>query len=200
MGLFHTNKEPVKAVKTPETTYAAARSNLLLVVVFSAINVVMRLVGSGTYFLFSASMPMACLDIAALTEISALTVPAAVIALLIIALYLLCWTFSKKHYGWMVAALVLFSLDTLLMFFIYYIEAVIVDLLIHVWVLYCLITGTVAIKKMKQQPAEITYPEIAPEQPVYDPAVETAFSDSAAEGAEESIGDGNEGETAPAEG
>lgn len=177
MGLFNKDTEQVKAVKSPEMVYANARNNLLLVVIFTAVNVILRLISADTYFLFSASIPMACLDIAVLTEISALMVPATVASLLITALYLVCWIFSKKHHGWMIAALVLFSLDTLLMFFIYYIEAVIVDLLIHVWVLYYLVTGTAAIKKMQQQPAEIICPEIAPEQPVYDPAVAPVVAD-----------------------
>ena len=169
MGLFNKNAEQAKVAKTPEVVYATARSNLLLVVIFTAVNVILPLIGTDTYFLFSASMPMACLAIATLVEDAAFTVFATITALFITALYLLCWIFSKKHRGWMVAALVLFVLDTALMFAIYDISYMIVDLLIHAWVLYYLITGTAAIKKLNQQPAEITCPEIAPEQPAYDP-------------------------------
>ncbi len=161
-----------KPVRSPETTFSAARSNLLLVVVFTVVNVVLRLVSADMYFLFSASMPMACLDIAAFVESTTVTTVAAVIALFITALYLLCWIFSKKHRGWMVVALVLFALDTLLLFVVYEIEAsMILDVAIHAWVLYYLITGTVAMVKLNKQPAEFTYPEIAPEQPAAYPGV-----------------------------
>ena len=37
--------------------YSAARSNILLMVIFSAINLLMLATGAGTYFLFSASVP-----------------------------------------------------------------------------------------------------------------------------------------------
>ena len=43
--------------------FAAARSNLLLLVVFSAINLLMLATGLGTYFLFSASVPYLITDL-----------------------------------------------------------------------------------------------------------------------------------------
>lgn len=40
-----------------ETTYMRSRSNLLLVVAFTLINVVFALLGQDSYFLFSATVP-----------------------------------------------------------------------------------------------------------------------------------------------
>jgi len=160
MALF--NKNPNGATKTPLSIFNTARSNLLLVVAFSAINVILRLVSADTYFLFSASAPLALLDIAVIIDIPAVTAVAAVLAFVVIGLYLLCWALSKKHRGWLVVALVLFVLDTLVLLALYDVVAMIIDLLIHVWVLYYLITGTVAVSKMKNMsPEELAAMEAA---------------------------------------
>ena len=44
MGLFNKNVNAAKPVKSPESTFAAARSNLLLVVGFTAVNLILTLV------------------------------------------------------------------------------------------------------------------------------------------------------------
>lgn len=149
MGLF--NKNQTAAPKSPEATFAVARSNLLLVIGFTLVNVILRLVSADMYFLFSASTPLAFLDVAAVIGDGALPV-CAVLAFLTIGLYVLCWALSKKRPGWIVVALVLFVVDTLVLLGLYELEGMIFDLLIHVWVLYYLITGTVAMVKMKRQP------------------------------------------------
>lgn len=163
MALF--KKNPNVAPKTPLNTYAAARSNLLLVVVFTAINVILRLVSADLYFLFSASTPLALLDIAALVEVSAVTAAAAVLAFVIIGLYLLCWALSKKHPGWMTVALVLFAVDAVVLVVLYDIGAMIIDLLMHVWVLYYLISGVAASAKMKKMSPEELAAMAAASQP-----------------------------------
>lgn len=152
MGLF--NKNNAGAVKPPEVVFATARSNLLLVVGFTAINVILRLVSADMYFLFSAAIPLAFLDVAVLMESTEAMVIAGILAFLVTGLYLLCWGLSKKHRGWLVVALVMFALDTLLLFLLYEVSSVIFDVLMHVWVLYYLVTGTVALKKMKNQPEQ----------------------------------------------
>ncbi len=150
MALFIKNAAP----KNPMTVYASARSNLLLVIAFTAINVVLRLVSADMYFLFSASTPLAMVDIASWFENTAVLVGGAIMAFVVIGLYLLCWALSKKRPGWLVAALVLFVLDTLVLLALYDISAMILDLLMHIWVLYYLISGTVAANKMKKMSPE----------------------------------------------
>ena len=180
MGLFNKNENAAKPVKTPETVFNSARSNLLLVVGFTAINVVLRLVNADMYFLFSASTPMAFLDIATLTEIPQLMPVAAVLAFIVIGVYLLCWALSKKHPGWLVAALVLFALDTLVLLGLYDVSSMIFDLLIHAWVLYYLISGAVALRKMKKQPPvqemPMDYVPMAPEYPIQTPEIPVSES------------------------
>ena len=43
----------------------------------------------------------------------------AAIAIVILALYFVCWLFSKKHVAFMIAALVLFVIDTVAMFILF---------------------------------------------------------------------------------
>lgn len=62
------------------------------------------------------------------------------IAVLLLVPYLLCWIFSKNHYGWMIAALVLFSLDTLWLLLNFDI-GFLLDILFHGYVLFYLIMG-----------------------------------------------------------
>ena len=74
-----------------------------------------------------------------------------------IAVYFVCWLLSKKHYAWMIVALVLFSMDTLAMVALYVLVgdfSGILDVLIHAWVMFYLITGVINGYKLKKQPDE----------------------------------------------
>lgn len=148
-----------------------ARNNLLLVIVFTVINIILTACNSGSYFLFSAFIPYFCAYIGAViyhypekmaTEIGTEITPeiatvclviGIVIAVLLLVSYLLCWIFSKRHYGWMIAALVLFSLDSiwlLINFDLYYI----MDILFHTYVIYYLIMGVQNGIRVKKAEAE----------------------------------------------
>ncbi len=166
MGLFNKNENAAKPVKTPETVFNSARSNLLVVVGFTAVNVILRLINADMYFLFSASAPMAFLDIAAVAEVPALVPVAAVLAFIIIGVYLLCWFMAQKQSAWLMVAAVLFGLDTLVLLGLYDFSSMVIDLLMHIWVLYYLITGSAAAIKMKKQPPvpemPMEYPSVAP--------------------------------------
>ena len=70
------------------------------------------------------------------------------IAVIGIVLYLMCWLFSKKRRGWLVVALVLFSLDTAFLLLNFEI-GVIVDVLFHGYIIYSLVTGVIASKKLR---------------------------------------------------
>ena len=154
--------------------YNAARANLLAMILITIFNVIIALFGDGTYYLFTAFVPyyvvfdgMFCCgklspewyggDISefAFFDISYLVTMVA-FALVILALYFVFWLLSKnRKVGWMVAALVLFGIDTvgLLYFYGFYLD-VILDILFHAWILYYLISGVVAAKKLKDMPAD----------------------------------------------
>lgn len=164
-----------------ENRFRSARSNLLWIVAFTVINIVLLVTNSNTYFLFSAYIPyflvtmgmalcgmfpteyygedllwMEFLDRSVFTVFL-------VIAFVIVALYLISWIFSKNNKrGWLIFALVFFSLDTLGMFALegFAIESII-DVVFHVWVIISLSLGIHACNKLKKMPIEEdTVPEI----------------------------------------
>lgn len=153
-----------------QTKYDAARKNLLSVVVFSLINLILLVANSFTYFLFSASIPYLLVNEAkylcgmypaeyydfdyaeGLFFHRAFFWIVLVVALLIIAFYVLCFFLSgKNRVGWLVAALAFFALDTVAMFRYYGISAgMIMDIVFHVWVIVSLSIGIHAHFKRKK--------------------------------------------------
>ena len=167
-----------KKNKSPQQLYQAARGNLLLMLIFSAVNVALAAFDADTYFLFSDYLAY----MLALTgrvflehtdEVLYLAVGLA-FAVLVLVPYLLCWIFSKKRRGWMIAALVLFAIDTGLLVsdslgvedFLYNLP----DLLFHIGIIVWLVLGV----KHAQQ-ALAPQPE---ETPATQPLVEPAFYDA----------------------
>ena len=144
--------------RNPEAQYRSARNNLLLVVVFTAINLLMPLLGVDRQFLFSASFPTTLYwlgDFAA-TDLGmpALRIGAMGIALGCVGLYLLCWLLAKKRRGFMTAALALFGVDCLSLageFVIFELHSsMILNVLFHLWVLWGLIQGVRAASALKK--------------------------------------------------
>lgn len=154
--------------------YSSACHNILLVVAFTAINIILLVANSNSYFLFSAYIPYALVDLGMFlcgmypaeyyTEfftgmeflpkgVFVVTVAIAVIALV---LYGLCWIFAKKFkVGWIIAALVFFSIDTIvLLLFNGIMFDFILDYVFHAWVIFSLINGLVAYTKLKKFPAD----------------------------------------------
>ncbi len=138
--------------------YQSARSNLLLVLIFGAVNMVLASMGSYTYFVFSdyAAYLLALIG-RELYELSGnivyllICLGGAVLALLPI---LLSWIFSKKHRGWLIVALVVLLIDTGLVVY----DALsgemidfLVDILFHIWLVVSMILG---ISSGKQAMAE----------------------------------------------
>ena len=97
--------------------YKNARASLLIVLAFSLVNVFAFF--ANFYFYFSSRIALVLVAIGAQVDVTAGTSVFKFIfaALAIISLvpYLLSWIFSKKKVGWMIVALVLFSVDTLVL-------------------------------------------------------------------------------------
>ena len=146
---------------------ANGRHSLLLIVIFTVVNMVMTLLDTGTYFLFSASVPyhLVLMGMAfdngfadgAWHVRSTLTYTGLALALVIVAVYLLCWLLSKKREGFLTAALVPFIIDTaalVILAFVLYENPVsqLMDLLLHIWVIVELVQAAGACKKLKLLP------------------------------------------------
>ena len=179
-GLFgnKTNVQPLSQRDVLQNKFNGARANLLLVVLFSAVNLVMLVLNTGSYFLFSASVPYIIGDIAmdlcgkypaeyyeevygyvpSTDEIYGNGVFAVLIAFAVtfIALYLICWFFSKKpRVGFLVFALVLFVIDTAALIVLAgFSTDWILDYVFHAWVIISLISGISAYGKLKKLPVE----------------------------------------------
>ena len=166
------NADPRLERQALASKYNAARMNLILVVAFTVINLITLAFGDGSYFLFSANMPymitfygmflcgklpeeyyeglegMFFLD-------NAVFVACIVVSLLILAVYGLCWFFSKNgKVRWLKTALILFSIDTVVMLFMGDISSMIFDIIFHAWVIYILVSGIIAHKKLRAMPEE----------------------------------------------
>ena len=97
-------------VQTDESRYAAAvlkynsaRSQLLLSIVFTVVNIAIEMGGAGLYFIFSLSFPY--------YTFSPTSPVLMAIAIAAFAFYVFMHVFSKKNTGCMVAAMVAFVLD-----------------------------------------------------------------------------------------
>ena len=77
-----------------------------------------------------------------------------VIAFVSIALYFLSWIMSKKHgIAWIIFALVMFVIDTLLLVLVLGVEVDnLIDLAFHIWVLVSFVMGIVSYFKLKKLP------------------------------------------------
>lgn len=174
--------EPKTMRAALQSKYSAARTNLLMVVAFTAINILMLAFGGGSYFLFSATVPylitlygmllcgmlpeevyegmegMFFLD----ESFFYITL---VISAAILALYVICFFFSKKKPVFLTIGLVIFAIDTLVMVLYYGISAdMIMDAIFHAWVLWILFSGVKANSELKKIPDE-------------EPAIEAEFRD-----------------------
>ncbi len=153
--------------------FATARYDLLAVVILTALNVFLLLGNTGSYFLFSASVPYAIVDLGMLLcglyppelyegEMADIVLfdggviaVFVALALVIIAVYLLLFFLSKQHPVALTVAVVLFALDTLFLLALFGLDlSMLLDLLFHGWLLFTAIRGILAARKLKVLPSE----------------------------------------------
>lgn len=185
-------KQPVLTEREKHLrNYNTARSNLLLAIIFTVVNIVIGVIGANYYFLFSASIPY-LLGLAGVTGLinrfdivtefiaeseyipgtgeyafnvnmfSTIVMVVAsifvVVSIGILLLYFFAWLKSKNpaKRGWMIFALVFFSLDTLAMILLAGEMSgnTVIDILFHIYVLVYLIMGVSASGKLKNLPEE----------------------------------------------
>lgn len=172
-----------------ERRFVNARFSLLLIVAFTVINLLMCVGQSGAYWLFSANIPYLLTDIGMYfggiyqnpTENmlesgfglfgQGFFVLMIAIAVVLVAAYFVCWLLSgaARGLGWMIAATVLFALDTVVMVVMPLIGLAdmpaqfAIDLALHAYMLYALIDGALARHRLDTLPADAPIYEKAPE-------------------------------------
>lgn len=136
---------------------ANGRYSLLLIVILTVVNLIMTILDTNTYFLFSASVPYYLVFVGmgiengfvdgAWNVKGTLTYTGLVIALVIVAVYLLCWLLSKERTGWLTAALVVIT-------FALYDSPMgkLVDFLLHIWAIVELVLAVRGSRKLKELP------------------------------------------------
>ena len=153
--------------------YYNARINLIILIGFTVLNLVLLVSNSNSYFLFSATIPYILTDLGMFlcgmyppefyteNSINMLAAPPsffyAMLALsaVIIILYLVSFFLSKRKAGWLIFALVFFSIDTLAMFLYFGISMdMIIDIVFHGWVIVILAQGVHAHYKLRSLPPE----------------------------------------------
>lgn len=146
------NQEYAKVSKEIRN-YKIARMNVLLILLFTLISAVMLAVAD-RYFLFSVftcvlfiavgqQMRAEAVQSGAETYGNAYLAVAVVIALVILAVYLVFWLLSKKHRWAMIVLLVLFSIDCVLLLTSFSVE-MLLDIAFHAWMIYYFILGVKA--------------------------------------------------------
>ena len=170
-----------------EQKYRTSRINLLIVVIFTMVNVILLVTNADMYFLFSAFLPYYIAGIGMLlcgrfpddyyTDglegmvflDNSFFVITLVIAIVLVLVYLLAWFMSSKNrVGWLIFMLVFFGIDTLLMLVLGGISFdSVINILFHAWVIYYLILGINSHFKLKKlPPEEEPIPSDAAPQPI----------------------------------
>ena len=151
------NKAPLRRDR-----YEGGRSFLLMISVLSAVNL-FTIVVNGTFFVFSSYVTQLIAAIGAdwyyMTGKIVWPLLCGALGLISIAPYFLCYFLSKKRVGGMIAALVLFSVDSLL-FLLGILAAfdtsLLLDLIFRTWALVAIILAVVDGMKCKKEPAPTT--------------------------------------------
>ena len=174
MGFFRNNNTGISLSKRQqlEAKFQSARTDLLLIVVFTVINIVLLVTGSDTYFIFSAYIPysVAFLGMTLCGKFPAEYYEEAenvfylndkafivfvAVAVILTLLYLLCWYLSKNFKsGWIIFGLVMISIDTAFLLLFGFTGSMVIDLLFHVWMIVTMSLGLSANKKLKELPEE----------------------------------------------
>jgi hypothetical protein len=150
-----------------------ARSNLIAMTILTIVNIAAYFFGGNFSFPFSAFFPYIAVvfgDIFAIDLADPMIfywgITFAAIALI---LYFLGYFLSKKRHGWLTVVTVLYVLDLIFMTYIYFPDfdfSALLDYVFHFWVLYYLIMGVMAARKIKKLPKESALDIVAPG---YDP-------------------------------
>lgn len=175
--MFSQKKAPMLSPRAKlEQQYKTSRMNLLLVIIFTIISMA-TIYLNGSYFLFTAQLPLAIFtegvlyqqiadgtyaymaeltaeDISYYTDLSdTMLIVGIVAAVIILAVYFICWLASKKHPAAMVVAAVFFGIDCVILLMGFSVDYI-VDIIFHAWVMYYLIAAIVASSKLKKLPPE----------------------------------------------
>lgn len=135
----------------------SARSNLMMMMVLTGVNILLYALKTSISFPFSAFLPQLSLLIGILNygETGSISILLLGIGgfVILAGIYILCYIKTKTSTHWFKTALVLFVLDTIA--YLYFMAPIldittIINLLFHVWLLYYLVMAIDAGSKLKK--------------------------------------------------
>lgn len=159
-------KKPVISLsrESMEARVSGGRTMLLTAIILTVVNIVIAVLDAGAQFLYSISVPYYLVSFGKGMDngfaegkwsvTGTYTISALVIAAVILGVYLLCWYLSKKRRGWLIVGLVLFIVDTLALVYISLTLLMqpgsnVIDLCIHLWMIFLLVQAVRNSKKLK---------------------------------------------------
>ncbi len=167
--------------------YRTARNSLLAMIIVTVVNTVMTATGNyESYYVFCDYLAYYCgvygrVFYEELGDMLYLILGCVAAALILLPL-LLCWIFSKKRRGWMIAALVMVSLDTLLIV----VDAIgyqdisyLMSIAFHIWLI---VEMVLAIRVGEEAIAEMNAPKSAVQDTEFHDASTGALPDTSALG------------------
>ena len=141
-------------MRNNKTTYDHSRSNLLIAILFTILNIALIFLETDTMFLFSTTIPyyfaLAGWYFESIIEL--------VIGIVMIAVLLVFWIISKKHRIGLILSFIYFIIDTIFMLWLYDFQfdaSMIIDLLFHVWIMFYLVSGIMYKGNQKEHVEEI---------------------------------------------
>ncbi|MFA5561539.1 MAG: hypothetical protein WDA00_02730 [Eubacteriales bacterium] len=144
------------------TQARTARLNILVMMVFTVLNLVLYIARTDSFFLFSAYVPYLVLVFCDAHGVLAIGI---VLGLLLTLLYLPPFLLSGKKAYWFYVVGAAFALDTLVML---YVEIVLgetfplLNLVFHLWVMYYCVAGVRAARTLSRMPAFLPDPASPP--------------------------------------
>lgn len=148
-----------------EARISGGRTMLITAIVLTILNMIFVVLDKNMYFIFSvaASYYMVAFgkgmdngfSEGAWSVNGTYTVTALVMSVIVLAIFFLCWYKSKTNHRWLTVGLVLFIFDTLVLIWVTLVMIAdpgsnIVDLCIHLWILYIMGRAVNCSKKLKQ--------------------------------------------------
>ena len=132
--------------------FKRSRDNLLLMIIFTIVNLLLIYFNSDFYLLFSATIPTIGLAVGIELGNAFLWI-GAIFAIVLVGFYLGCWAFSKKIRILILLAFIFFTIDTalliVLMLIVEFDVMMLIDLAFHIWILYYLYHGAMAWSKIR---------------------------------------------------
>jgi hypothetical protein len=137
--------------------FEKARNNLLAVLAFTVVNLILIALDSGLNFLFSATLPQYIFQLgrALDSEINGniFTKAGLIVAFITIIPYFIFWILAKRARGLILAALIFFGIDSLILLFLIlnmeFNASFLLEIVFHGWILYYLINGVMAWYKLR---------------------------------------------------